>query len=770
MSSLMFKLSKPGLAVMNHLSLRVKLLGAFLTLLLPLVLLTAYTTGKVHSELSVAKTELAGVHVSERFMSLIVLTQKQRGLINLHFAGESNQDAISSNQQALQKALTEVQGQVDQHPDWQLDDWRKLQADLSAALSNTSLDGSASFKLYTSLVERLLQFHALIAEQSGLLLDPEANSYFLMDEAIQKIPFWVEQVARLRGAGAGMLRSGNIRIEDKISIADRIGALQTITLQIDSLKEPLQRAGETLPPQQKLAIDQSLQYLHLSRQNLLGEAADITAQNYFAQGSQVIQHCLTLQAALRDRLAEVLQLRTRQLQLWLNAILFISICSTVLTLYLLWVFYFSLISTVHNLNLASQAVSDGDLTRQIHIDGRDEIAQTGLVLESMNHQLSTLVANIRSNASMVTQLADSLSDGINHLSMRTEQQASSLEQTSASVEDLAETVRKNSDSAGAVNQLAERLHRSAEASGSTMQAAVTSMQGIQSGALKVQEIVSMIDSIAFQTNILALNAAVEAARAGEQGRGFAVVASEVRSLAQRSSESAREIRHLIGDSVKQVGQGVQEINHVSQTLAEIVSGIRELAQNMNQIAQASAEQSNGLAQISEALKHLDEITQHNAQMADHAKQTAANLDQRANFLLQGASSFKLRQGTADEAYAMVKAARQLYDQYGMRAHAMVTEDRQKQFSDRDMYVFAFSRDGAYLAFAGNPGKLSVNLLNVAGLDGRQLVSDAFSVPAEGGWISYTIVNPVSRKVEQKTSYVEAVSDDVVIGCGVYKTW
>jgi chromosome segregation ATPase len=379
-----------------------------------------------------------------------------------------------------------------------------------------------------------------------------------------------------------------------------------------------------------------------------------------------------------------------------------------------------------------------------------------------------LVANVRTNASMVSQLGQHLATGISDLSVRTEQQAASLEETSSSVTELAETVQKNAKSAQAVDELAHDLSNLAESSGGTMNSAVETMESIQSSAREVQEIVGIIDGIAFQTNILALNAAVEAARAGEQGKGFAVVATEVRDLAQRSATSARQIRRLIDESVNRVEAGVSLIGEVSETLADIVAGIRELAANVASISSASVNQSAGLAHISEAVQELDEITQRNGKMADQAKGVAVTLEERAKHLADAVATFKLRQGTADEAFTLTRKAVGLYKVQGPRALKTITADEEKKYADRDMYVFAFDREGKYHAFAGNSSKLGVSLLEVKGLDGRKLVDDAFAVPEGGGWVNYTIPNPISNKIESKSSFIEKVEDDLVMGCGVYK--
>jgi hypothetical protein len=337
------------------------------------------------------------------------------------------------------------------------------------------------------------------------------------------------------------------------------------------------------------------------------------------------------------------------------------------------------------------------------------------------------------------------------------------------METLSETVRMNAANAKSVDNLASNVRLIAESSNDTMRAAVQTMQGIHTSAMKVQEIVSMIDKIAFQTDILALNAAVEASHAGEQGKGFAVVASEVRNLAQRSADAARQIRRLIDDSVNRVETGVEQIYEVNETLSDIVGGIRNLAEDINAISTASNEQSQSLTLISDAIRELDSITKSNSEMAENAKVASTGLEVRAARLTAVVSAFKLRQGSADEARALVKSAMSLFSTYGMDLLDRITQDPEKLYADRDMYVFAFDRNGQYRAFAGNAAKLSVNLFNVPGLDGRKLVEDAFSLPDKGGWVDYAIENPLLNRIEVKTSYIERISDEIVLGCGVYKS-
>jgi hypothetical protein len=294
------------------------------------------------------------------------------------------------------------------------------------------------------------------------------------------------------------------------------------------------------------------------------------------------------------------------------------------------------------------------------------------------------------------------------------------------------------------------------------------MQDIQSSSRRVQEIVGVIESLSFQTNILALNAAVEAARAGDQGRGFAVVAAEVRSLAHRSAASAREIKALIDASAENVATGAKQITAGSQTFAEIVQGIREVASSVHDIKSSAVEQSNGLDQISQAIRHIDQLTQQNAEMVESAFHSSSQLSERADRLAGAVGSFKLRQGSADEALAFVHRAVDLYRAQGQAALRRITEEA-CDYTDKDMYVFAFDRNGVYRAFAGNAGKVGSAVRDNPGVDGDKLVRDAFDQAGRGGgWVDYDFTNPQSGAVDLKTSYVEAVSSDLVLGCGIYK--
>ncbi|MCS4509595.1 methyl-accepting chemotaxis protein [Xylophilus ampelinus] len=299
----------------------------------------------------------------------------------------------------------------------------------------------------------------------------------------------------------------------------------------------------------------------------------------------------------------------------------------------------------------AQNVAAGNLSVQIDLragDDRSMMAQ----LKRMQDSLSRVVADVRGNAESVATASAQISQGNADLSQRTEEQASALEETAASMEQLNSTVRQNADNARQANQLAVSASSVAERGGAVVGQVVDTMRGINEGSKRIADIISVIDGIAFQTNILALNAAVEAARAGEQGRGFAVVASEVRSLAQRSADAAKEIKSLISSSVNQVEQGTALVDQAGTTMREVVDSIRRVADIMGEISAASAEQSQGVAQVGEAITQMDQVTQQNAALVEESAAAAASLKQQAQQLVDTVAVFQLDHGAMAARRAM----------------------------------------------------------------------------------------------------------------------
>ena len=289
----------------------------------------------------------------------------------------------------------------------------------------------------------------------------------------------------------------------------------------------------------------------------------------------------------------------------------------------------------------AQAVSTGDLTSEIVVDSTDETGQLMHALKDMNDKLVSIVSQVRASTDSIATASGEIAAGNLDLSSRTEQQASSLEETASSMEELTSTVKHNADNARSANQLAIDASQIASRGGAVVSEVVSTMGSINDSSRKIVDIISVIDAIAFQTNILALNAAVEAARAGEQGRGFAVVASEVRNLAQRSSAAAKEIKGLIDDSVQKVEAGSQLVDKAGRTMDEIVQSISHVTQIMNQITDASEEQRAGIEQVNQAIGQMDQVTQQNAALVEEAAAAAESMQDQAARLSGVVGLFKL---------------------------------------------------------------------------------------------------------------------------------
>ncbi|HZG22751.1 MAG TPA: methyl-accepting chemotaxis protein [Herbaspirillum sp.] len=304
----------------------------------------------------------------------------------------------------------------------------------------------------------------------------------------------------------------------------------------------------------------------------------------------------------------------------------------------------------------AERVAEGDLTVEIKPAGADETGHLMRSLKAMNDSLLRIVTQVREGTDTINTASREIATGNLDLSTRTEQQASSLEETASAMEELTSTVKQNADNARQANQLAHSASDVASQGGSVVSQVVDTMGAINESSRKIVEIISVIDGIAFQTNILALNAAVEAARAGEQGRGFAVVASEVRSLAQRSAAAAKEIKMLIDDSVAKVDTGSKLVETAGSTMTEVVASVRRVTDIVGEITAASSEQSDGIEQVNIAITQMDEVTQQNAALVEQAAAAAGSLQEQATRLTELVSVFKLKPDLSGHASRPVSAA------------------------------------------------------------------------------------------------------------------
>ena len=383
--------------------------------------------------------------------------------------------------------------------------------------------------------------------------------------------------------------------------------------------------------------------------NLMLRIIDPLVQRQFAELDTLVQQ---QRGAYQQAMSDSMESSERLM--WLTLALVGG--ALALALGFTWVLLRSITVPLRESVNVARRVAAGDLTSRLVVDGNDETAELLAALRDMNSHLGAMVARIRAGAESIAVGAGEVAAGNQQLSSRTEEHASSLEETASTLEEFTTTVRQNAEHAQQASALAGEASSTAERGGEVVSKVVATMREVTESSKRIADIVGVIDGISFQTNILALNAAVEAARAGEQGRGFAVVASEVRSLAQRSAASAKEIKGLIEESVRRVEAGARLVQQAGQTMDELVVAVRKVAGLMTAIASASREQSSGIDQINKAITQMDHVVQMNASIVEQATAAATSMAEQATGLAHVVAQFRVVEGAVAPAPAAQSAA------------------------------------------------------------------------------------------------------------------
>ncbi len=420
-------------------------------------------------------------------------------------------------------------------------------------------------------------------------------------------------------------------------------------------------------------------------------------------------------------------------------------------------------------------VKEGDLTATDEVKvSTDEIGQLLQALHDLSGHMFKIVSEVRMGTTAIASASGQLSSDNAALSFRTESQASSLEQTAASMEELTSTVKQNADSTRQANELVLSASNYAAKGGKVVGEVVQTMGSIKQSSYRIRDIVSVIDTIAFQTNILALNAAVEAAHAGENGRGFAVVAAEVRNLAQRAAGSAREIRLLIEESVEHVDAGGTLVDEAGNSMQQIVSSFQHVVDIISEISAASQQQKAGIEEINQAILQIDQMTQQNAQLVEEAEKSGSHLHERALSLSHTVSMFNLgaaEYGNADDAIAMVKRGLEYLKENGKEnLLAEVSKLNKGQLIDRDLYLSVYDLEtGIVLANGAHSRIVGIEADKVRDVDGKFFTKDMRSTAQNigSGWVDYKWTHPLTKEIQRKSAYLERVQD-MFIACGYYK--
>jgi methyl-accepting chemotaxis protein len=513
----------------------------------------------------------------------------------------------------------------------------------AASARDTGAEASAVFAAHTKFISALLAVLGDATDGSNLTLDPDVDSYYVMDAALFRLPSLIEGSGQMRGLGAAAIAAGVATPEVLRLINDTIPVQE---YQFDNMVSGLAKSidnNKSLAAKLKIDAVQSDTgaYQKLVRSTFNGEAIKGDRAAYVGAANKAIESQFEATERLLNMLDELVQARVDKLASNRN---FVGITVLIFTLLAGYLFYcFALVTKggFSELRRHLKAMTEGDLTTRPKPWGRDEAARMMINMAQMQTSLRALVAEVRASSEEIVTAATQISAGAYELSSRTEKAAASLEQTATAMEEISSTVRHTADNVSEADSLARQNSGVASQGGKVIGEAVTTMRDIQTSSSKIGDIIGVIDSIAFQTNILALNAAVEAARAGEQGRGFAVVATEVRALAQRSAAAAKEIKALIDESTTRVTSGTKVVEGAGTTMTQLVDNAQRMSGLLEEISTAAKEQSKGVSEVGKAVTVLDADTQQNAALVEETSAAVDALKAQAEGLVEQVARFKL---------------------------------------------------------------------------------------------------------------------------------
>jgi methyl-accepting chemotaxis protein len=770
MSTFLAAVFRPGTALMRRLRIPVKLALISACVFVPMLWLMANSAMQSWAQVTYTQSEEVGATMAQEIAKVVHHTQMSRGLHGRMLAGDKDQgDKLAKTRAELKTAVQAVDAVVANAPFDVKDVWTPVRDSLDKVASG-QVPGNAfeSFEFHTDLVERMRQAVLLVGERSGLLFDPEAHTYFMMDVVVSRWIALTEGAGKLRAKGTVVLR-GPVSEPDRISMAANTVLLDRMLVDVDLILEALKRTGAEIPDSWGTAQAATRAFTSVSQERFSPDSTAVDAETYFKQSSDAVNATNAFGEDMVEALHLAFDARVKKLYRGIALNFSLSLLGLLLLTYLCMSYYLAFSGALRALHKGVEAVANGDLSRSIEVNGRDEVADIGRLVDGMNKRLSAMVAQVRSSAARVEMAGQQVSEGSLALSQRTEDQATSLAQTVATIAQVSSAAASNAESSQELNALTQALTENAEKGGAAMTETVNSMGRLEESSRRVAEVVGLIDDIAFQTGMLSLNAAVEAARAGEAGQGFSVVASEVRQLAQRCAESAEEIRKLIGNAVDQVTQSSNNIQQVSGALDSVMSGIRSVSDRLQNISTSSAQQSASLGEVTQSVGSLDGITRQNAVMVEEATASSRVLVERAQTLRDAVGTIRLRQGSADEAHAMVMRAVKHLQTVDRDQALHDFQNKETGFIDRDLFLFGIDREGSYFIHGARPDEIGRTVFESPGLDAEKFLPDFWRMADHGGgWISYMIRNPATGLIDQKESYVLKISDNEAIGCGVYQ--
>ncbi|MEQ1774657.1 MAG: methyl-accepting chemotaxis protein [Burkholderiales bacterium] len=603
-----------------------------------------------NKEIRDALTEIKGLAPAAEIVRVMQPLQSHRGLASAVLSGDpALADQRVTKEKDVTAAFIKVRAAIPPSaaPVVKLLDhieaeWKSL----AGALKDKSYPVEESANRHTKLVALLQTLLETTIDYFGLSLDPEANSYHLIIAAFDDLPKLIESMGRLRATGTSILGIKQATTEERVTIGSMLERTRDdLTHTRAQIKKAIEANGSSMDKlegastfalnnTQKLISVTDLEFMRI-------EVLRYGAADYLKLASTAIDAQFNLIDTARAEIEKILTERVAK-QRWIMAGLLGLIAALLIigTTTMYWMAR-SIIRPLDAAVKDAETIAAGRLDSRLQYAGADEVGQLHRAMHRMQSNLAKIVAGIRETSDSVATASREIASSTRDMSARTEEQASSLEQTAASMEEMNSTVQQNDENSQRANDLAAGAADAAERGGLVVSKVARTMQEIDVSSKKIAEIIGVIDSIAFQTNILALNAAVEAARAGEQGRGFAVVATEVRALAQRSAQASKEIRTLIGESVKKVQVGTREAMDSGKAMDEILSAAKKVEETMGQIRVSSQDQRQGISQVSRAVEQMNQGTQQSAAMVEQISATADLLSEQAEQLLAAVSIFKI---------------------------------------------------------------------------------------------------------------------------------
>ncbi|UDQ78466.1 methyl-accepting chemotaxis protein [Erwinia rhapontici] len=638
--------------ILNNINLPAKfMLLAFFVLIL-FAVPTALFIDEGNQQISAKELELQGIPVEKQMLVLLNLMQRHRAEAAIAIAQNTPDaparlalkeqinvlsDAIqgtlrsSASESAALQSFSRLTGL-----------WRQLQTDID----NRNLTLATSLTHHAQLIRTLLDTNMQVVDFYGLSLDPDLNTYQFIISTFNRLPELTETLGQIRARGTSLLASKEgINDSDYARMEFQIlNGRNALRLYNDNLLKSFETDHSLrtkFSTRTSNAFKQTDEALKMAEAVFVNRSLNnLKPTEFVAVFTNAINQYSTFANEAADELdnmlsAQISEHRYNQYEL-LGVLATIMLIVVTLAIYIIR----SITDPLRDVAHVAREVASGNLTSQVQVNGTNEMAALIHSLMQMRHRLSELVADIKNNATTIATSSEEIAQGNGDLSARTEEQAASLAQTAASMEQLSSIILQNADNTRHAAGMASSATDAALLGGEAMESVLESMQKISSSAGQIEEIIRVIDSIAFQTNILALNAAVEAARAGEHGKGFAVVAAEVRALAQRSASAAKEVKQLITHSVENARQGISMAQDAGDKVKQSVSAIEQTAQLVNDIASSSQEQSAGVAQINIAVNQMDQVTQQNAVLVEQSASSADELAARANQLRELVAVFR----------------------------------------------------------------------------------------------------------------------------------